>query len=87
MIDLGEAMLDAVLAASHVEHVRHVARGGAVGVARREAELDAVIRQDRMRFVGNGGDQRDQEGGGRHPVGAFHQLDECEFARAVDGHE
>jgi hypothetical protein len=43
--------------------------------------------QDRMDLVGNGGDQRDQEGGGRQPVGALHQLDESELARAVDSHE
>jgi hypothetical protein len=61
MIDFGEAMLDAVLATSHVEHMRHIARGGAIGVAWREAELDAVVRQDRMDLVGHGGDQRDQE--------------------------
>ena len=43
--DLGEAVLDAVLAAAHVEHVGHVSRGRAVGVARGEAELDAVVGQ------------------------------------------
>lgn len=42
MIDFGEAMRDAVLAASHVEHVCHVAGGWAIGVAWRETELDAV---------------------------------------------
>ena len=87
MIDFCEAMLDAVFAASHVEDVRHVAGGWAIGVARREAELDAVVRQDRVNLVRNGGDQRDQEGEGGHTVGALDQLHKREFARAIDGDE
>ena len=56
MIDLGEAMLDAVLAASHVEHVGHVAGRRSVRIARCEAELDAIIGEHGVDFVGNGGD-------------------------------
>ena len=49
MIDFGEAMLDAVLAASHGEHVCHVAGGWAIGVAWRETELNAVAPTEGMR--------------------------------------
>ena len=42
MIDLGEPVLDAVLTASHIEHMRHVLRGRPVGVTEWIAELDSV---------------------------------------------
>ena len=87
MIDLGEAMFDAVFAAAHVEHMRHVAGGWAIGVARCEAELDAVVRQDRVYLVGNCSDERDQERRGCRAIGALYQLRESEFARAIDGDE
>ena len=87
MVGFCQPMFDAAFAASHVEHVRYVAGGWTIGVARREAELDAVVRQDRVNLVRNGGDQRDQEGGGGHTVGALDQLHKREFARAIDGDE
>jgi hypothetical protein len=59
MLDLGEPMLDPVLAAAHVEHVGHVGCRGAIGVARRKGELDAVIGQHRVDLVGYGLDQGD----------------------------
>ena len=62
MIDLGEAMLDAVLAASPVEHVGHVSSGRSVGVTWSEAKLDALVGQDRVDLVGNGGDQGHEDG-------------------------
>ena len=68
MVDLGEAVLDAVLPAAHREHVGDEAGGWPVGVARREAELDAVVGQYRVNPVGDGGDQGDEEGGGRDAV-------------------
>ena len=61
MIDFGEAMFDAILSASHVEDVRRIAGGWAIGLARREAELDTVVRQNRLDLVGNGSDKRDEE--------------------------
>jgi hypothetical protein len=42
MLDLGETVLDAVLAAAHVEYMRHVAGSRAIGIARRKNELNAV---------------------------------------------
>ena len=61
MIDFGEALFDAILSASLVENVRRIAGGRAIGVARRESELDPVVRQNRFHLVGNGGDKRDEE--------------------------
>ena len=57
MLHLGEAMVDAVFLATPVEHVRDVARRRSIGVARREGELNAVVRQHDMDLVGDGRDQ------------------------------
>ena len=43
VFDLCQPMLDAVLPATHIEHVRHVSGGRTIGVARRERELNAVV--------------------------------------------
>ena len=67
--------------------MRDVAGGRAVGVAWPKAELDAVVGQDGVDLVGNGGDQSDEEGRGRHPVGAVDPLHEGELAGPVDGDE
>lgn len=84
MLDLGEAVLNPVFLAAHVEP-RGDGRGGrAVSVARRKRELDAVVRQHGVDFVWNRCDQRDQEGGGCAPVRVAHKLDHDELAGAVD---
>jgi hypothetical protein len=57
MVDLGEAVLDVVLAAAHGEHVCHRASRRAGGVAWRITELDAVVGQDRVDLVRHGCDQ------------------------------
>jgi hypothetical protein len=54
MIDFGEAVLDAILTAAHLKHVGHVSCGRAVGVARRIAELDAIVGQNGVDLVRNG---------------------------------
>ena len=61
MLDLGEPVLDLVFVAAHVEHVGHVSGCGAVCVAWREGELDAIVSQDGVDCVWHGFDQRDQE--------------------------
>lgn len=61
VIDFGEAMLEAVFPAAHLEHVRDVAGRRAIGLARRIPELDAVVGQDRMDLAGNCRDQGDEE--------------------------
>ena len=40
--DFGEAVLDAVLAAAHVEHMGDVAHSRSISISRRESELGAV---------------------------------------------
>ena len=57
VLDFGQAVLNAVLAASHVEHMHH--RGGcqSTRVARREGELDAIVRQNGVDLIGNRPDQ------------------------------
>jgi hypothetical protein len=52
MVDLGEAVFDAILAAAHIEHMRHEPCGWAVGVARWKPELDAVVSEDGVDLVG-----------------------------------
>ena len=85
MLHFGKPVLDAVLTAAHVEHVRHVASGRAVGVARREGELDAVVRQDGVDLVGDRLDHPFQERGRRSPSGLLDQLHNSEFACAING--
>jgi hypothetical protein len=51
MLDLGQPMLDSLLAAAHVEHMRHVSRRWTVRVAWGEGELDAIAGEHRMDFV------------------------------------
>lgn len=65
MFDFGQPVLNAILPAPHVEHVRHVARCWSIGVAGREGELDAVVGQNGVDFIGNGLDQGDKAGSGR----------------------
>ena len=43
VLDLGEAVLDTALLASHIKRVRHVTRRRTTGVLRREDELDAIV--------------------------------------------
>ena len=86
MLDLGAAVLNPVFVAAYVEHMGDVRGGRAVSVARRKRELDPVVRQHGVDFVGNRCDQRDQEGGGSAPVRVAHKLDEGELAGAVDRH-
>ena len=87
MLDLGQTMLDAVFPAAHVEHVRDPGRGRAVGIARREGELDAVVGQNRVDLVGNRLDQGDEKGRGGDPRGLCLQPDKGEFARPINGYE
>ena len=74
MLDLGETMLDAVLAAAHIEHVGDVDGRWAIGVTRRERELNAVVGQDGMNFERNSFDQHHQEGGRRCSAGSSTQA-------------
>jgi len=55
-------MLNAVFLTAHVKHVGHIFCGGAISVARWKRELDAVIGENGVDFVGNCFDQGFQEG-------------------------
>ena len=52
VLDFGEPVLDAILPAAHIEHVRHVTRGWPIRLTGRKGELDAIVRENRMDFVG-----------------------------------
>ena len=80
-------MLDAVFGTAHVEHVGHEARRWPVRVARREAELDAVVGEHGVDAVGHGGDKSLEEGGCRDACCALDELDEGELRNAIDGNE
>jgi len=71
--------------AAHVEHVGDEASGGAIGVSRREGELDAIVRQDGVDLVGDRGDHLFQKGRRRGSSGLADQLNDSEFARAING--
>jgi hypothetical protein len=84
VLDLCQPMLDAVLFAAHAKHVRDKGSGRPTGVAWRESELDAIVGQDGVDFIGNGFDQRDKESRSGDPVGLFLQPDEGEFACPIN---
>lgn len=60
-----EAMLDAMSKADPVEGMASPAGGRPVAVLGQVGELDAVVRQNRMYLVGDGRDQRFEEGPSR----------------------
>jgi hypothetical protein len=57
MLDLGQAVLDAVRASAHIEHMGHVLGRRAIGVARRKRELNTGVGEYRVNFAGNRFDQ------------------------------
>ena len=87
MVDLGEAVFDTVLAAAHGEHVAHVLSGRAVRVARRSAELDAVVGEHCVDCVRHRFDESDEEGRGGDAVGLLYELSEGELRCPVDTRE
>jgi hypothetical protein len=87
VVDAGEAVLDAMLLASHGEDVGHGSGRGPVGVAGREAELVSVVGEHGVDPVGHGSDARLEEGGCGDPRCALDHLSEGELAGAIDGNE
>lgn len=59
VLDFGEPVIDPIFVAPHGEHVGQAGGCRAIGVTRRERELDAVVGQHGVDFVGRGFDQRD----------------------------
>jgi len=84
MLDLCQPVLDAILLAAHVEHVRHISGCWSIGVAGREGELNAVVGEHGVDFVGNGLNQIHQERGCRIPISLRDQLDEGKLARSIN---
>jgi len=62
MLRFCQAMFNAIFTASHVEHVCYVPGGRAILVTGRVRELDSVVGENCMDFIGNGFDNRDKEG-------------------------
>ncbi len=85
MVGLGQAVLDPVGLADHVE--AHRSRIGGVSIPGLLGELDAIVRQDRMDTVGNSLQQMLQELPGCPPVGFFDELGDGKLAGAIDCHE
>ena len=61
MFGFCQPVFNTVLVAAQVEHMRYPLRRRPVTVARRVAELAAVVSQDRMDLIRNGFDQVTQE--------------------------
>ena len=61
MLDLGQPMFDAIFSAAHIEHMRRVSCRRAVRVTRRESELDPIVGENRVDFVGDSRDQSFEE--------------------------
>ena len=85
MVGLGEAVLDPVRFADHVE--AHLPGIGGVTVAGLLGELDAVVRQDRVDAVGHGVEEQLQELPSGLSVCLLNQLRHGELARSVNGDE
>ncbi len=82
MLDLGQAVSDAVFFADTTEEMHEgIAVGTAVG------ELDAVIRQNRMQGVGHRLDHIAQELRCNQLGGRGMEFGERKLGRPVDGHE
>ena len=64
MLDLGQPVLAAVRAATHIEHMRHAPGCRSICVAWREGKLNAVIGEHSVDFAGNGPDPSHPERGG-----------------------
>lgn len=80
MLDLSQPMLDPVLPAAHVEHMRGVSCCRAVRIARWEGELDPIVGENRVDLVGDGRNKGFEEGRGRGPSRLPGQLHERELA-------
>jgi hypothetical protein len=61
MLDLGQAMFNAILFATHIEHMRRVSCGRSACVTRWESELDSTVGGNRVDLVGGRRDQNFEE--------------------------
>lgn len=77
-------VVDAVFTAPQIEHVGYLSRRRPIAVARLEGEADTVIGEHGMDLVGDGLDQRLQEGRCCTAVGLLFEPGEGELGDAVD---
>lgn len=84
MADLCEPMLDAVFLAAHFEHVSHKACSWTIGVAWRQAKLDAVVGQEGMDPVWHGLDERGQQRRGGDAFDLVHQPGKGGLAGSIN---
>lgn len=64
MLDLSQAMFDAILLAVHIKHMCHVSCRRAARVTQWESELDPIVGENGVDLVGDSRDQSFEEGGG-----------------------
>ena len=87
VIWLGQTMFDAIFTTDAIEHVDAVLRGRAIAVLGHVAELNAVVGQHGVDFVGNSSDDVLKEGGSDLSVSLLVEFDDREFAHAIYGDE
>lgn len=86
LLDLGEAVLDALLAGAHFEHIGRVAGGRAIEIASRKSKLNADVGENGMDLVGEGCDQDEVEGRYGGPSSNFEPLNGRELAGTINGY-
>ena len=57
MFDFGQPVINAIFLTAHIKHMGEICCRRAIGIARRIGELDAIVGQDGMDFVGNARNQ------------------------------
>ena len=82
MLDLGEPVLNAMFMANPV---KDVLEGEAVSLL--IGELDAIVGEDDVNFVGNSGDQIAQELRGQHLAGLAVQFEISKLAGSINGNK
>jgi hypothetical protein len=85
MVGFGQAMLDPVRLADHIE--AHWPRVDGVPVPGLFGELDAIIGKNRVDLVGHGFEHVLQELPGRLPVSSCNELSDSELGSSVDTDE
>lgn len=84
MVWLGQAVLDPVGLADHVE--AHLPRLCCVPVAGLLGELDAVVSKDRVDAIGDGLEEMFEELPRGLAIRLFHELGDCKSAGPVNAH-
>lgn len=87
MVGFGKPVFDGVAKADAVEGMPTKASGGSSPVLGQIGKLDAVVGQDGVDAIGDGGDQSFQKGSGGPHIGTFDQLHKGELGSTIDGHE